>query len=230
MKVVILAGGLGTRLRPFTDVIPKPLLPLGEKSLMEIQIESLKKCGATDIYIALNYKADYVRAFLGDGSRFGIRIHYSLESIPLGTAGPVKLLERELTSPFMLINGDILTKLNFSEMYDFACAHENSIMTVGTKFIVTPFRFGKIHAKDEYITSIEEKPQLEFEILAGIYVLKPAVFDFIPKDQYFGIDQLIRTLVSNRLPVTKFLINDYWLDIGVAEDYSSACKEVSENF
>ena len=120
MKAIILAGGLGTRLKPFTEVIPKPLLPIGESSVLEIQILSLKKHGVTDIFIATNYMADYVQAFLGDGSKYGVRLVFSKEQQPLGTCGPVTLLEKELTEPFFLMNGDILTTLDFGKAYAFA--------------------------------------------------------------------------------------------------------------
>src|SRR3970040_505646 len=109
MKAVILAGGLGTRLKPFTEAIPKPLLPIGEKSVLEIQIQHLAKYGFDEIYIATNYKANYVESFIGDGQRMGVRITFSKEEKPLGTCGPIRLLKDELTEPFLLMNGDILT-------------------------------------------------------------------------------------------------------------------------
>ena len=230
MKAVILAGGLGSRLRPFTEVIPKPLLPLGDKALIEVQILRLKECGFNEIYIAINYKSEYVISYLGDGSKFGVKIHYSKEEKPLGTAGPVKLLENELTEPFLLMNGDILTKLNFSDIYNFSVEYPNSPLTIGTKIITTPFRFGNIYSDGVYVKKVEEKPELNFEILAGIYMMKPSVFDFIPKNEYFGIDLLIKELLAHEVPVTKYLIKDYWLDIGIVEDYEQARKIYSEEF
>ena len=115
MKAVILAGGLGTRLLPFTEVIPKPLLPLGEKSLMQVQIQALKEHGFNTIFVATNYMSDYVEAFLGDGSKYGVKLRFSKEEKPLGTCGPLTLLKNELTEPFILVNGDILTKLKTNE-------------------------------------------------------------------------------------------------------------------
>lgn len=229
MKAVILAGGLGTRLKPFTDIIPKPLLPFGEKSLMEIQIEHLKKSGFEDIYIAVNYKSDYVKAFFGDGSRYGVNLYFSEEEKPLGTAGPVKLLEEKLHSePFLVINGDILTNFAFKKIYDFSLTYPDSPLTIGTKIIVTPFRFGKIISSGDIVINVEEKPELEFEILAGIYVMKPEIFRYIPFNEYYNMDQLIKKLLSERVKVTKYVINDYWIDIGVVEDYSKA-REMYEN-
>ncbi|AEX85659.1 Nucleoside-diphosphate-sugar pyrophosphorylase family protein [Marinitoga piezophila KA3] len=228
MDAVILAGGLGTRLKPFTDIIPKPLLPLGEKSLMEIQIEHLKKCGFNNIYIAVNYKSDYIKAFFGDGSKYGVNIYYSEEEKPLGTAGPLKLLEKKLLDPFLVINGDILTNFDLRKIYEFSLNYPESPLTLGTKIITTPFRFGKIYSEGDIVKDIEEKPELKFEILAGIYIMKPKIFEYIPYNEYFGIDLLIKKLLSKNIQVTKYIINDYWIDIGVVEDYSKA-KELYEN-
>ena len=126
MKAVILAGGLGTRLKPFTEVIPKPLLPIGEKAVLEIQIEHLKKHGFDEIYLATNYKSDYIENFFGDGSRYGVKLIISREEIPLGTVGPLTLLKSELTEPFVVMNGDILSNINFTDFYNFAINKENS--------------------------------------------------------------------------------------------------------
>lgn len=230
MKAVILAGGLGTRLRPFTEVIPKPLLPLGEKSLMEIQIHALRDHGFDEISVATNYKSDFVEAFLGNGSKHGVKLHFSREETPLGTCGPLSLLKDTLTEPFILMNGDILTKLDFRKLYEFATGRD-SIMTVGTKLITTPFRFGNVQVDgDERIIGIEEKPDLKFEILAGVYCMKPAIFSFIPDNEYFGIDTLLTQLLREKRKVSRYLIHEYWLDIGQVEDYSKAREAYKEHF
>ena len=230
MKAVILAGGLGSRLRPFTEVIPKPLLPLGEKSLMEVQIHALKERGFTDIFVATNYKAEYVQSFLGDGSRYGVILRFSNESKPLGTCGPLTLLKQDLTEPFLMMNGDILTKLDFRALYEFAIA-QDSLLTVGTKIISTPFRFGNVKVNaSNHIVDIEEKPDLKLEILAGIYCMKPGIFEFIPDNTYFGMDKLLKALIARKLPVSRYLIQDYWLDIGQVEDYSQARDAYRDNF
>lgn len=230
MKAVILAGGLGTRLKPFTEIIPKPLLPLGEKSVMEMQLLSLKQYGFTDIYIATNYMAEYIEAFLGNGSKYGVKLTFSKESKPLGTCGPLNLLKSKLDEPFILMNGDILTKLNFSDFYNHSLGSD-SILTIGTKIISTPFRFGNVKTDSKgYVIDIEEKPELSFEILAGIYFMKPEIFEYIPKDQYFGMDNLIKDLLSKKEKISKYKINEYWLDIGQIEDYSKAKEEVVKNF
>ena len=230
MKAVILAGGLGTRLKPFTEVIPKPLLPLGEKTLLEVQIEQLERNDFDKIYLALNYKADYIESYLKDGSKYNVKLYYSVENKPLGTCGPITLLKERLTEPFLLMNGDILTKANFKNIYEFAVNFEESPLTVVTKIITTPFRFGSIETNENYITKVTEKPNLNFEILAGIYLLKAEIFDYIPDNEYFGIDDLIKKLLKLKIPIARYLLKDYWIDIGAVEDYEKARKVYNDKF
>ena len=229
MKAIILAGGLGTRLKPFTQIIPKPLLPVGESSVLEIQILTLREHGITDIYIATNYMADYVQAFLGDGSKYGVRLTFSKEQQPLGTCGPVTLLENELTEPFILMNGDILTTLDFSKAYAFACQHAAQLVVL-TKEIRTPFSFGKVVSQDDCLIDLEEKPHFSFEILSGIYVLKPSLFSFIPKNTYYGIDSLIKGMLAANMKVGKYLMTEYWLDIGQIVDFETAQEAYKTHF
>lgn len=229
MKAIILSGGLGTRLKPFTEVIPKPLLPIGEKAVLEIQIEHLKKHGFDRIYLATNYKSDYIENFFGDGSKYGVKLSISKEDKPLGTAGPVKLLQDQLSDPFLVMNGDILTLLDFSKLFDFACARE-SLLTICTKEIVTPFHFGNIFTDGDFVTGIEEKPNIRTTILAGIYIFKPQLLDTIPDDQYYGMDTLINDMISARMPITHYPIQEYWLDIGQVQDYEKAQDIYKEHF
>jgi len=229
MKAVILAGGLGSRLKPFTQVIPKPLLPIGESSVLEIQIMSLARSGFTEIYVATNYMASYVEAFFGDGAKYGVTLTFSREEKPLGTCGPVLLLKGKLTEPFLLMNGDILTTLNFRQCYERAVAADADL-TVVTKEMVTPFNFGKVTSDGSYILAIEEKPDLRIEILAGIYVLKPPVLDLIPADEYFGIDSLIKAMLATERRVARHAMKEYWLDIGQVEDYETAQSAYNQHF
>ncbi len=229
MKAVILAGGLGTRLKPFTQVIPKPLLPVGESSVLEIQIMSLKRRGFDEIHIAANYMADYVQAFLGDGKKYGVRLSFSKEDKPLGTCGPVRLLRDVLTEPFLLMNGDILTTLNFENLYKYALGVDANLVVV-TKEIVAPFHFGKVVTEGEYILEVEEKPDFRLEILCGIYILKSAVFDLIPPDTYYGIDSLIKDMLAAKMKVGRYFMKDYWLDIGHINDYQEAQEIYQEHF
>lgn len=229
MKAVILAGGLGTRLRPFTQIIPKPLLPIGEKSVLEIQIEHLKKHGFDEIILATNYKSDYIENFFGDGSRFGVKLKISKEEKPLGTAGPVTLLRNELTEPFLVMNGDILTLLNFKELYEFGCRNIADL-TITIKEYITPFQFGNIEFEGDYVKTIKEKPDIKMNILAGIYIFKPEIFRLIPDETYFGMDHLIAKMLTQKLPVAKFQINEYWLDIGKVDDYEKAQEVYKTHF
>jgi NDP-sugar pyrophosphorylase family protein len=225
-KAVILSGGLGVRLKPFTSAIPKPLLPIGEKAILEIQIEKLAMHGFKDIILATNYKSDYIEKFFGDGSRYGVNLIISKEEEPLGTAGPVLLVKDLLNEPFLVMNGDILTHTDFSKMYEFACASE-ALLTIGIKKIVMPYAFGNIFFDGDRVTGIQEKPDLVTHAMAGIYILKPAVLKLIPENTYYGMDKLIQRMLSENLFVGKYDINEYWLDIGRAEDYEEANKKFS---
>lgn len=230
MKAVILAGGLGTRLRPFTEVIPKPLLPVGEHSLMEVQIMSLAKHGFDEIFIATNYKSEIVEAYLGNGSKYGVELVFSKEEQRLGTCGPLTLLRDRLTEPFLMMNGDILTKNDFTRMYEFGLA-QDAVVTLGTKVITHPFRFGNVRvSSDNLVVGVDEKPELAFEILAGIYFFKPGVFDHIPDGQYFGMDDLIHKMLAEGKPIARYCIPEYWLDIGQVEDYTKAKEEYAKLF
>ena len=229
MKAVILAGGLGTRLKPFTESIPKPLLPIGEKAILEIQIERLMKYGFNEIYLATNYKSEYIKGFFGDGSRYGVKLAISKETKPLGTVGPLTLLEKELTEPFIVMNGDILTLINFKKFYDFAL-NRKAKLTITIKKEITPFAFGNILFDGDYVTCIEEKPDLINYILAGIYVITPDVLNDIPKNKYYGMDQLIQNYLENNVKVSKYEMSEYWLDIGRINDFEEAQNIYEEHF
>src|SRR4051794_38903923 len=149
-KAVLLAGGLGMRLRPLTNIIPKPLLPIGESTIIEIQILALKKHGVSDIYIASNYMSDYLESVVGQGKKYGMRISVSREREPLGTCGPLSLLRQQLNEPFFVMNGDILTDIDFGDLGRFGSAHAADL-TIVTKEINIPFRFGRVIAEGDYV-------------------------------------------------------------------------------
>jgi len=229
MKAVILSGGLGTRLKPFTEVIPKPLLPIGEKAILEIQIERLRDNGFTEIFLATNYKSSYIEKFFGDGSRYGVKLTVSKEESPLGTAGPITLLKEQLSGPFLVMNGDILTLLNFKRMYDFA-SRMKAPLTVGIKKEILPFAFGNIFFDGDYVTDVQEKPNFELYIIAGIYMMTSEIFDYIPYNQKYDMDKLIKQLISSHIPIPKYDIKEYWLDIGRVGDYEKAQEVYKERF
>lgn len=228
MKAVIMAGGLGQRLKPFTKIIPKSLLPVGNKSILEIQILNLKAHGASEIFLALGYKHDLFEAYFGDGSKWGICIHYSTEEKPLGTAGPLTLLRPLLDEPFLVMNGDILTNLNFA---DFAKAHHSSgaAVTVATKVITLPLRYGVIKHENGSIFDIEEKPSLSAEINAGIYCMNPEVVALMPCNTQVSMDALLREMIFNGYRISRFPMEAYWLDIGQMGDYEKAANCITED-
>ena len=229
MKAVILSGGLGTRLKPFTEVIPKPLLPIGEKAILEVQIERLRDNGFSTIYLATNYKSDYIESFFGNGSRYGVELIISKETIPLGTAGPLTLIQEDLTEPFLVMNGDILTLLNYKAFYDYGLS-KGFPLTLGIKKEILPFAFGNIYFDGDFVTDIKEKPNFELYILAGIYVMTPEIFQYIPEAQHYDMDKLIKKLLAEKIPIPKYEIKEYWLDIGRINDYEKAQNEFKEHF
>ncbi|MFG6319624.1 MAG: NTP transferase domain-containing protein [Lachnospiraceae bacterium] len=218
---VILSGGLGTRLKPFTNIMPKPLLPIGEKAMLEIQIETLKKYGFEKIILATNYKSEYIEKFFGDGRQYGIELLISKETQPLGTAGPLKLIEKELDSPFLVMNGDILTDLDFCDFYNFGNMKDSSL-TVALKKMVLPYSFGNIEFVNDRVTKIVEKPDIITYALAGIYFMRLEVLKLIPENINYGMDKLILAMLSNFMPITKYEIEGYWLDVGREDDYEKA--------
>lgn len=221
MDAVILAGGLGERLRPLTKIIPKPLLPVGERSVLEITLLGLKRSGVRRIFVALNYQSELFKAFLGDGSRWGLQIECSVEDQPLGTAGPLRLFADRLRRPFIVINGDILTNLNFRALLQYHRRHK-ALITVVTKELALPLRYGVVTAEGDYVRRLEEKPNIYAEVVAGIYACEPDVLHHIPPQKYYTMPQLIHQLLDMGLPVARFPLRDYWLDIGQMEDYERA--------
>ncbi len=219
MQAVILVGGKGTRLRPLTDVIPKPLLPIGKKPILEIIIERLSACNFTDIILTVEYKAELIEAYFRNGHNLDVNITYYRENQPSGTAGPLKLIEHLLKEqPFIAMNGDLLTGLDFGKMYE---AHLNTEaeLTMATAIHTVKSPYGVIELHDDKIVSIEEKPKLKFLINAGIYVISPSILDILPKDEYFDMPNLIQTLINQERKVGTYHINGEWYDLGTMETY-----------
>ncbi len=222
MKAVIMAGGIGQRLRPFTQVIPKPLLPVGEQSVLEIIIQALSQQGFEEIFLALNYQSSLFEAFFGDGSKWGVKISYSIEEKPLGTAGPLEPIKNLLTEPFLVINGDILTNLDFTKLAEFHRASE-ALLTVCTKEIHMPLHYGVVHSEKSRIVRIDEKPDVIAEVIAGIYILSPEAVSFIPRDAFYTMVDLLHDLMKSDKRVVQYHLDGYyWLDIGQMDDYQKA--------
>jgi NDP-mannose synthase len=224
MKAIILAGGLGSRLKPLTQIIPKPLLPVGEKSVLEITIQKMKEQGFDEVILAVNYKSHMFESYFGDGSRFGLEVSYSKEQKSLGTAGPILLAKPKLKDSFLVLNGDILTSMDFNDLRKFHDANQADL-TLVTKQMQLPLHYGVVKKEANRVLHIEEKPVVVSEISAGIYFLNPGVIDYIPADKTFHMTDLMRKLIDDNKKVLAYPIEDYWLDIGQMSDYKKAQED-----
>lgn len=223
MKAVVLAGGRGARLAPYTTVLPKPLMPLGDKPILEIVIRQLALHGFRDISLAVGYLGELIMAFCGDGSRFGVNLSYSRESTPLGTAGPLSLL-KDLGETFLLMNGDLLTSLDFTAMMEFHRSH-GGVATLATCTRDVRIESGVLDFdEDRWVRSYTEKPSYRYSISTGIYVLEPEVLQHIPNNQHFDLPELVDSLLGSGQKVGAFVFDGPWLDIGRPEDYETALE------
>ena len=225
MKAVILAGGKGTRLRPYTKIFPKPLVPIKDKPVLEIIISRLLKNGIQDIILAVGHLSELIQTFFGDGSKFGVKIEYSKEDKPLGTAGPLLMIKDKLTDTFLMMNGDVLTSLDISALRSF---HQNqgAVATVALNKRRIDIEYGVVDTDDNAnITEWTEKPAIENQVSMGIYILEPEVLEFIPENEPFDLPDLIRTLIENGKIVKGYLYDGFWLDLGKPEDYDRAMEE-----
>lgn len=218
---VIMAGGLGTRLAPLTKDTPKPMLKVGAKPILETIIEQLKSYGYRNILLSVNYKGDMIENYFQDGANFGVNIRYIKEKKRLGTAGAIGLAREYLDKPFFVINGDILTKLNFEQFMQYHVKH-NHVITVGTKKYELQIPYGVVNIKEEKVVELAEKPIQSYFISGGMYCLNPETLDDIPEDEYFDITQLIQGYLSQNKKIGSFPITEYWMDIGHMEDYHQA--------
>ncbi len=228
MKGVILAGGRGRRLEPYTTILPKPLMPVRNEPVIEIIIRKLAASGFDEIYIAVGHLASLMQAYLGDGQRYGLKIRYSLEDRPLGTIGPLKLIQDQLSDePFLVINGDVLTDMSLSEFWAFHTSH-NPPLTIAVTERRVSIDFGVAEIAGHNIVGYHEKPEIRHWVSMGIYAMTPAVFDFIPMNEYFDLPQLVRKLLSLDKDVLAFRHKGFWLDIGREDDFRQA-QELSED-
>jgi dTDP-glucose pyrophosphorylase/CBS domain-containing protein len=224
LSAVIMAGGYGKRLLPLTERVPKPMLPVGDRPLLELTIQQLRRSGIREVNLTTHYLSDSIKDHFGDGERFGVRLSYLQENHPLGTAGGLRQMQRP-DGPFVVINGDILTGLPFHEMLAYHRQHR-AVMTVGVRKYEMQVPFGVVECEDLRITGVQEKPSFGFFINAGTYLLDPAACDFIPDGQPFDMTDLIHKLVEAGKHVVSFPIVEYWLDVGRHEDYQKAQQDV----
>lgn len=227
--VVLMAGGLGSRLGPMTKDCPKPMLRVGNKPVLETILENCKEYGFHKFYISVNYKAEMIERHFGDGGRWGAQITYIREKKKLGTAGALGLLPEKPTCPLLIMNGDVLTKVNFKQLFDFHMEHRaDATMCVREYDFQVPY--GVVKTDKHKLVSIEEKPLQRFFVNAGIYVLTPKALDFIPKNSFFDMPTLFESLVKQEMETAVFPIREYWLDIGRIDDYDRANGEYQEIF
>ena len=228
MKAVIMAGGKGTRLKPYTTSIPKPLVPVGDKAIIEILLNRLKKNGVNEVFICLNHFAEMITAFLGNGNKFGLKINYSLEDRPLSTVAPLKLITN-LPEDFLVMNGDLLTDLDFSKLFQYHL-QDSSLLTVATYSRAAKIDFGVIEIDPATNTAsgFREKPEYRFDVSMGVYAMNQKILNFVPDNEPFGFDHLMLKLLETRQRISVFPYNGYWLDIGRPEDYEKANEDIQK--
>lgn len=224
MKAVVLAGGKGTRLNPYTQILPKPLMPIGDMPILEVLVRQMKRAGITDVILTVGQLADLLRAYFKDGSQFGVNITYSMEDFPLGTAGPLSLLDG-LDETFLVVNGDVLTTLFLPDLIAF---HQKS----GTAATIAMHRrkvridYGVIQCNNgSEVTGYIEKPSYEYLVSMGIYIFEPRVLACIPHNQYFDFPDLVLKLIASGEKVVGFPFEGYWQDLGRRDDYEQANRE-----
>lgn len=226
MRAILLAGGMGTRLHPYTTLIPKPLVPLGGKySIMEIIIKQLKVSGFTHITVAVNHLAHLIMSYFGDGSKWGLTIDYSIEDNPLGTIGPLKLIQN-LPENFLVMNGDILCSLDYKKFFD-DHVNQDAEISVSAYKRIAKIDFGTLTYDDTgHLTSFVEKPSYNFDVSMGVYCLNRNVVDRLIIGEFYGFDNLMHDNIKNNRKVRISPFSGFWLDIGRPEDYQTA----NENF
>ena len=226
LQAVIMAGGMGTRLRPLTEDVPKPMLPVGDRPLLQILVEQLCEAGIRNINVAVNHGSEKIEEHFGDGRDFGVKITYATEQRPLGTAGALGLIQVP-SETTLVINGDILTQVDFLAMLAYHREHLADI-TVAVQRQNFQVPYGVIECEGSYVQALSEKPVLKYFINAGIYLLEPKVYQFIPSGERYDMTELITLVLKKGLPVAAFPVREYWIDIGQPSDYAQANADLLE--
>ncbi len=226
MRAVILAGGKGQRLRPYTTLIPKPLVPVGDKySILEIILLQLRNNGFTHITIAVNHLAHLISSYFGDGSRLGIKIDYSIEDRELSTIAPLKLID-DLPKSFLVMNGDILSDIDYLDFYSYHLNKKSDISVACFKRDVN-IDFGVIESSNNIVTGFTEKPSLNYNVSMGVYCLNKTVLDRVPVNSKYGFDDLMYDWINSNKDIHVYPFDGYWLDIGRPDDYERANNEIN---
>lgn len=223
--VVIMAGGLGTRLRPITETIPKPMIEIGGKPILEGIIDRFRQQGFSSIVLCVNHLAEIIEDHFEDGSKFGVSLSYVRESKRMGTAGALSLLHPAPRLPFIVINGDILTNVNFGRLLSFHY-EQGAMATMGLNRFQYQIPYGVVDVQDHHIAGFKEKPVLDFFVNAGIYVVGPAALDLIPEDRFFDMPSLFDLISPERRAA--FPLHEYWIDIGRSDDLERASREYDQ--
>jgi NDP-sugar pyrophosphorylase family protein len=224
MKAIVMAGGKGSRLAPYTTILPKPLMPIGDMPILEVMLLQMKAAGIEQVVLTVGHLSELLRAFFKDGSQFGLDITYSYEKCPLGTAGPIALVDG-LDETFLVSNGDVLTTLNMRDLIQFHREHKG-IVTIAAHHRQSRVDLGVIKSNEDFcITEYIEKPVYDFMVSMGIYVFEPAVMPYIAKNQYLDFPDLIKRLIAAGERVVEYEFDGYWEDLGRPDDYARASKD-----
>ena len=224
MKAIILAGGKGTRLVPYTKILPKPLMPIDDMPILEVIIRQLKKEGIDEIILTVGHLSELLKAFFGDGNQFGVTISYSYEKEPLGTAGPLGIIEN-LDETFLVLNGDVLTDINLKDLINFH-KKEKAVATIAMHKRSERIDLGVIQCSDgSKVVGYIEKPTFDYQVSMGIYVFEPYLLKYIEKGRYLDFPNLIHKLLGEGENVAGYLFDGYWQDLGRADDYQQANED-----
>jgi dTDP-glucose pyrophosphorylase/CBS domain-containing protein len=226
LRAMVMAGGFGRRLRPLTDDLPKAMLPIGGRPLLEIIVRRLQQAGIRRVHVATHYKAEVIQEHFGDGQRFDLDIHYVNEDQPLGTAGALGLLAQS-DEPLLVINGDILTHVNVSSMLEFHRSNRADL-TVAVSAFEIEVPYGVVRTDGLFVTGVDEKPTIRSYINAGVYLLSPEVCRLVPSGRPCDMPELIGYCLDRGLRVISFPLREYWQDIGRRDDYSKALRDAQE--
>lgn len=223
-RAIILAGGKGTRLRPYTISLPKPLVPINDKPILELIVNQLKDYGFTEITICVNHMAEMIKAYFNDGRSFGVNINYVIEPVELSTMGPLTLID-DLPDDFIVMNGDVLTDINFRNLFNSHLENDNLFTVAGYKRLER-IDYGVLNVNNKNdLIGFKEKPNYDFIVSMGVYVLNKAVINFIPKNTFFGFDSLMIKMINSENNPSVILHDGYWLDIGRPDDYQKAIRD-----
>jgi NDP-sugar pyrophosphorylase family protein len=222
-EAIVLAGGKGTRLAPYTTVFPKPLMPVGDMPVLEILLRQLVANGFTRVHLAVGHLAELIEAFFGDGERLGVELRYWREDEPLGTAGPLAQIDVSAES-VLVMNGDLFTTIDFRDVIQ-QHVESGATATIGVLRRDVPIDFGVVHLEQDSVVGFEEKPVLSYEVSMGIYVFTREALELIPRGEHFDFPDLLLALLERGLPVHAYRYTDFWLDIGRPEDYERANAE-----